>query len=252
MNLPPDEIGRLQARLILMDEMDERIASLAAPIEGVRAAASRLRNEIADLDQQITASPLRPMLADAQRVDALISGEQVRHVDKKDVEACAARSRHLAAERQQLAVDLAAVEARQGELNRPVVELRQQRTIAEREFIRALGDTVAAAYRRDAVEFVKGHVQPLLSVAFKTRELTGALPGWYDHVMHGLKVAWPDEDRPVPHGSVARHMHEVWPRVDGTLISGEPSWLPDIVEQLITSIRAHGAAPEAAEAATAA
>jgi hypothetical protein len=249
MNLQPSVAAALRAQLVALDSLDDQIQALTAPIEAVQAAAARLRDRIADLDRQIAAPATQPIPVDTQRLEALIAGADVPPIDKTAIEPKAARNRALMADRHQITVDLSAVEGRLGQLNTQAADLRQQRAAAERTFIVAFYDALSEAYRQDIVEFIATHVPPLLSVGFKVRELTGKLPDWHANIMTGLSVTWPDPtyERATPQ-SFPRPLN-VWPRMDDTLVSGEPSSSPEIVERLVAAIR--GTAPSPGKRAAA-
>ena len=256
MNLEPFTLAELRALLRPVDAADEARGALAAPMEAARSATARLQAQLADVDQRIMATaipPIAPIPADPDRIEALIAGADVPKIDPKEVEAhaaAAAKARALNAERQQVAADLAAVQQRIAQLNTQAAGFWQQRAAAEHAFVVALGDAYGKAYRRTIIEFIETNVPPLLAVAEKVREKTGALPVWYYHVHNGLAVNWPDESYVPPSGipvTSSRLLH-VWPRHDGTLLSGEPSRPPGMLELLIDAIRASGGPAEADEA----
>jgi len=260
MNFDQFTLAKLRALLRPIDAADEARGALAAPMDAARSAAERLQRELADVDRRIAATavaPIAPIPADPDRIEALIAGADVPKIDPKEVEAHAAaaakaatKARALNAERQQIAADLAAVRQRIVQLETQVGGFWQQRATAERSLIVALGDAYGKAYRAAIIEFIATNIPPLLTVAEKVREQTGALPDWYYHVQNGLAVNWPDESYvPVANAPVfgSRMLH-VWPRHDGTLLSGEPSRPPGMLEQLIDGIRSSGDPAEADQA----
>jgi hypothetical protein len=261
MNLAPSTLAELRALLSPIDAADEGVRALGPPLEAARSAAARLRTELAAIDQQIAATavaPIAPIPADGHRVETLIAGADVPKVDKKEVEAHAAKAaqlapkvRLLAADRQQVGADLAAVEGRIRQLEREVADFGHARIPAERAFVVALGEALSDAYRRDIVEFIDTHIPAMLSVAQKVSGVTGKFPAWHSHIINGLSVHWPDVSyvSAIPF-SIGRLCH-VWPLYGDTLFSGKPSLPPGMVEELIAEVRVSGeaAGAEVAEGA---
>ncbi len=252
MNFDPLTLAKLRALLRPIDAAEEARGALAAPMEAAQSAAARLQRHLADVDQRIAAAavtPIAPIPADRDRIEALIADADVPKIDPKEVEAHAAaaakaapKARALNADRQQIAVDLAAVQGRISQIETEAVGFWQQRATAEHAFIVALGDAYEKAYRRAIIEFIDTNIPPLLTVAEKVREETGTLPVWFYHIQNGLAVNWPDESYVPPVGipAIASRLLHVWPRHDGTLLSGEPSRPPGMLELLIDAIRASG------------
>jgi outer membrane murein-binding lipoprotein Lpp len=252
MDLDPKTLASLRALLSPIDSIDRDVKALAVPIDAARSAAARLQTELAAIDQKIAAtaiSPLAPIPADPNRLEALIAGADVPKIDPKEVEAHAAKAtaiaskaRVLGAERQQLAADLAAVQGRMHDLEHRVAHLGLERVPLELAFMVALGEALSDAYRRAIIKFVETHIPPLLSVATEVTKATGREPHYVSNVMFGLAVNWPDEAYTLPTIGGAMRMSQVWPRNDRTLISGEPASSPQIVEQVISAVRASGEA----------
>lgn len=261
MKFTPSTLASLRALLSPIDAADKGVEALAAPIAAARSAAARLRDQLAAIDQKIEATaipPIAPISADPNRLEALIAGADVPKIGQRDIEAHAAKTtelaskaRLLAVERQQIAVDLAAVQGRINQLESEVGHLGLQRIPAERAFIVALGEALSDAYRRDIVEFIDTHIPELLSVARKVAEMTGKLPYYHNNIWAGLSVTWPDESYVSPIIGGMGKLHHVWPRGGGTLFSGEPQSSPEIVAQLTAAVRASAdsAKREKAEAA---
>jgi len=258
MNLEPLALAELHALLRPIDAADAAVEGLAAPTEAARSAAARLQAQLVDVDQQIAATvipPIAPIPAGPDRIEALIAGIDVQKIDPEDVvlhSAAAAEAavkvRPLNVERQQIAADLSAVQQRITQLEIQASGFHQQRWAAWHVFIVALGDALHEAYRRDVTEFVRTHVPPMLSVGHAIGRLTGGkVPAWHINLSNCLVVTFPDQEYvpAVPFG--AGRLLYVWPRPDGTLISGEPSSSPGIVDDLTEAIRASGDQAEASK-----
>ncbi len=249
MNLRSDVILDLRLLLAPVDEAQKCLIDLRSAIEQAEAATSRLGNQIAELDSQaadVAAARIRP---DAERVALLIAGADVPQADKKDIEARAQKARIIASQRQQLTDDLAAVRLHIGELTNRSIRAKKVYDAAEMALLNALAEAEVEAYKRAAIEFVRQQVPPLHSLAVLIAERTGVLPNWFHNTIGGnLAVRWHVPGalpRNVVNQEPAPELVSVWPRLAGphagNLLSGEPSYSPDVVEGLIAFIRAYEA-----------
>jgi hypothetical protein len=227
MNLRPAEISALRDQLLAIDDLTLQLGAAEPPIQTAQAAAARLRQQLADLDRQTGTLQPTPIAADAQRLEALLAGDDVPHVDKKDIEASAVKTRLLAAQRQQITADIGAIERHLGSLHAGANALQGQIARIERDFAVALGTALFDAYSRDITDFVTVRMPELRSVP--DEEYNAKIIG-------------------TPYGG---RSHTLWPR-PSAMLSGEPSSSPKIVDQLIAAVRASPdlARADVAQAAT--
>ena len=222
MNLDPTVIRALRAYLAEIKELEARESALSTPIEAARGASARLRRTIADLDRQIAEAAPRPIAPDADRVEALIAGAEVPQIDRKDIDARATKSRLLSTQRQQITVDLSAVDQRVTHLSAEAAGLRGQRAQVELRFANELGEALFDAYKRDAIAFVARHTRPLLSVADRIEELTGTRPAYTSILEKWPNIEWPDSfamDESIPRCYWSATNVVIWPLHHGKVVS---------------------------------
>lgn len=245
MNLQHDTILHLRSFLIPVDKSDADLTDLRQKIEQAEGAAGRLEQQITGLNDRMAEVSHKRIKPDTERVAALISGADVPQPDKKDIEARAAELRAIEARRLQVTDDLAAIREHLATLHAQFNLAQRERDQAELALLTALGDAYLEAYKKDAVAFIRSHVPPLHSLANLIREKRGNVPDWWHMIANSLSIGWylPGDGtrmgiagHPIP-----KHVN-LWPRLDfifdGKLLSGEPSSSPEIVEGLISDLRA--------------
>jgi hypothetical protein len=242
-NFDPDTTYRLRTLLSAADGSKERRDAIQSQANMAQAAASRLSQQIADLDQQALEAATPRIRPDQERVQRLIAGEDVPQADKKEIEARAQKGRHIAAQRQQIADDLAAVQDHLAALTSKLNLQRRESDAAELALLQALGEAQFQAYKAAAVSFLETYVPPLHSIANLVGLKAGARPAWWFDVQNNLSVGWcvPSEPLAGHPGPITGRLILAWPRVHpdfgDKLISGQPSHSPDIVAGLISQIR---------------
>lgn len=238
MNIRPDLMPDLQALLQELEARREAKSALVPKIASAEAAVARLQAQIADLDSQAAEAANVRIPADQSRVAQLVAGADVAQLDKKEIEARAAKARVIEVQRRQVDSDLAAVREHLGTVLQQASRADQALVQSNVRFLHALGDAVVDAYKRAARDFVAAFVPPLLSVADRLRGMTGTVPTC-ESVLHGLQIQWGDGEpiHDFPGARPRLAITQLWPRGDGTLASGNPVVSDALIDGIIEVVR---------------
>ncbi len=242
LNILPELIPGLQSlhrQLEVAQAATEQHAPKIAPAED---AVSRLRARLAELDREAQEIAGHCIPVDEDRIAQLIAGAEVRSLDKKTIEANAAKESVIAAHRRQVTNDLERLEDHLAALKAKASALQETSAQAERNFLQTLADAILATYKHAAIEFIRRYMPPLHSIAMLLRQRIGEGPAWERRVFPGPSIMWlgeemhPDTLRP---GQMAYTHTQVWPRPDNCLLSGEPVISFGLIEDMVAAIKAH-------------
>lgn len=231
MDLQPDAIAKLQSYVLSVDNLRKAHAEAASQVSVAKDTARRLEERVRELNETIAGIAARGIKPDKKRLMALFIGAEVAQPDAAEIEARAVETRSAEAQRQQTSVDLAAVHDHLAELRDQETEAKRSLAAAELLLLTKMGDAYTEAFKRDAIEFVRSSVPPLHALANAIAVKTGTTPEWWGLISSILRIHW---HKP---GTHAPELVNVWPRVDGTLVSGETISSFGGVDGMISGLR---------------